>query len=255
MLDSIRAYNPLRDEFVQFLRTCFRYDTALDVDMLIQFLEQLPLLTYPQEKVQSWSPSRYDNFRFIMHELFLYSIAIALKYEKYNFASELLHSSYFPNDPYSRDEGPFPFDGFLYQYVDTITQHYNHELGSNLLSPMADLIITRVPKELSRMDIIQADLLCNYVGLLENRSRAWWPITYIYKDQKQISLFKRMVSLRHFEKVKVLYNVASLDEMKIKLRAMKDSYDSSKLLSFSGARSYVPTLFDFIDPEELGSVR
>lgn len=47
--------------------------------LLHRFFEGLlPYLDRP-EHVTSWSESDFDNFRFLVHELFLYAIAILLK--------------------------------------------------------------------------------------------------------------------------------------------------------------------------------
>ena len=42
-----------------------------------------------------WQDSDFDNFRFIVHELFLYALAIFVKYERFEMAQFLLGQQYY----------------------------------------------------------------------------------------------------------------------------------------------------------------
>lgn len=77
--DNIVSYTSLRNDYVAFLDKLLKSEMEFDIDIIIRFFEKLPILKDPQDGMSSWSPSEFDNFRFFIHEIFLYTIAIGLK--------------------------------------------------------------------------------------------------------------------------------------------------------------------------------
>src|SRR5690606_34341079 len=106
-------------------------------------------------------------------------------------------------------------------YVEIFDQYYKQTYSKNYFSPMADLIIKRLPDNISLDDVINADLIVHYIASLENLR--WFPITYVYRtrDNGKFEIFNRLVSLRHFEKVKVLFNVNNVKELQDKIVAFQ----------------------------------
>lgn len=95
IIDNINSYTPLRDNFVKFLNKLIRSQLTFDYEIIIRFFEKQPLLLRPQDGRGSWTSIEFDNFRFIIHELFLYLISLCLKNERYELISEFLYSKYF----------------------------------------------------------------------------------------------------------------------------------------------------------------
>jgi len=250
--ENINSYTPLRNDYISFIDKITKSEIEFDIEVIIRFFEKLPLLTYPQEDRGSWSPSEYDNFRFIIHELFLYSVAIGLKNENYKFVEELLYSSYFFNDKYEYKKEPQRFDK-LYHYIDLIDQYYKQTYSSNFFSPMADFIIKRVPEDMNQNHIIDADLICYYVSVLENIS--WFPMTYVYRTRGRFELFDRLISLRHFEKVKILFNVKNPKELKDKLTSIKEKDTNPDRMGYSGSFDRVLPIYSIIDIEKIATTR
>ena len=85
--DNINSYTPLRNEFIEFFNriTANDLEIKVDIEIIIKFIEKLPILNSPQDQRSNWSPNEFDNYRFFIHELFLYLIAIGLKNENYEF--------------------------------------------------------------------------------------------------------------------------------------------------------------------------
>lgn len=253
--DNILSYTPLRNDYALFLDKLFKSELEFDVDIFIKFFEKLPLLKDPQDNRSSWSPNEFDNFRFFIHELFLYTIAVALKNEKYKFIEEILYSGYFFQDRYNRYKNePKRFDS-LYNYVDIFDEYYKQTYSKNFLSPMADLMIKRLPDNLRKYELVDADLLCHYISVLDNLR--WFPITYIYKqrDDGQFELFSRLMSQRHFEKVKNLFNVTTAKELQEKLVKIKAGEKTSQRISYSGSFDSVTPIYNLIDIEKIGTIR
>lgn len=89
--DNINSYTPLRNDYIIFLDKLFKSELEFDIDIFIKFFEKLPILKDPQDGRSSWSQSEFDNFRFFIHEIFVYTIAVGLKNEKYKFIEEILY--------------------------------------------------------------------------------------------------------------------------------------------------------------------
>jgi hypothetical protein len=250
--DNINSYNPLRNDFISFFDKLTKSEIDFDIEILIKFYEKIPLLVYPQDDRSSWSPNEFDNFKFFIHELFLYTIAVGLKNENYRFVEELLYSSYFFQDKYENKKEPQRFDE-LYKHIDTIDKYYNETYSQNFLSPMADLIIKRIPDEVSKENVIDADLLCYYISVLEKIR--WFPKTYIYRTRGKFELFDRLISLRHFEKVKILFNVKEPKELKEKLNTIKQNDANSNRVGYFNSFDRVIPIYDLIDIEKIGTTR
>jgi hypothetical protein len=250
--NSINSYTPLRNDFIQFFDKITRSEIDFDIEILTKFLEKLPLLTYPQGDKSSWSEYEFDNFRFFIHELFLYLIAIGLKNGKYKFLEELLNSKYFIKDKYDRENEPQTFGSFYFN-IDIIKAYYNQTYSQNFLSPMADFMIKRIPEGLTKDNLIDADLLCYYVAVLQNGR--WFPITYVYRPQGKLELFNRLISSRHFEKVKPLFNVETPTELKDMLKEMEKNDKNPDGIRFSGFHQFLRPLYKIIDIEKIATTR
>lgn len=252
--ENINSYTPLRNEFIAFMEKATKNDLEfkLDIEIVIKFIEKLPLLNHPQDNNSSGSPSEFDNFRFFSHEIFLYLVAIGLRNENYEFIEEILYSNYFFNDKYNYDKEPKTYKK-LYHHLDIIKQYYNETYSKNYYSPMAELMIKRIPDNMTSDSLIDADLLCHYVSVLENHY--WFPLTYIYRTRGRYELFDRLVSLRHFERVKRLFGISTVDELKRKLLDIQQNDKNPERMAYPGSFDSVIPIYRAINIEKIGTMR
>ena len=252
--DNIVLYTPLRNDYILFLDKLFKSEIEFDIDIFIRFFEKLPLLKSPQDDRSSWSSNEFDNFKFFIHEIFLYTVAVGLKNEKYKFIEEILYSGYFFQDKYSYKNELRRFDA-LYNYVEVFDQYYKQTYSQNFFSPMADLVIKRVHESITKDDLINADLLCHYVAVLEKL--IWFPITYVYRtrDDGKFELFSRLISQRHFDKVKILFNVETPKELQKKLSNIQSEDTNPDRIRYSNSFDSVSPIYRIIDIEKIGTIR
>jgi hypothetical protein len=250
--DNINAYTPLRNDYIGFINKITTIKIEYDIEIIIKFLEKLPLLTRPHDYPRSWSEYEFDNFRFFIHELFLYLITVALKNENYKFIEEFLYSSYFFQDKYDYKKEPSKF-GKFYNHINTIKAFYISTYSKELFSPMADLIVNRIPSNLSIDLLVEADLICYYVGVLNEIS--WFPITYVYKTEGSFPTFDRLISKRHFEKVKVIFNVNTPQELKDRLLKIKETNQFSAGIRYPNTFEYVKPIYSMINVDNIASIR
>lgn len=251
--ENINQYTPLRDDFIKFFDILTNSNVDFDIDIIIQFFEKLPLFFSPLDDRSSWGTFEFDNFKFIVHELLLYLIAVGLKNNNYHFIEEILYSSYFTKDKYNSNNEAKRFDVF-YGHTDIIKPYYNQTHSQNFFSAMADFIIKRIPDFLTKRILVQADLLCYHVSELNNLR--WFPMTYVYDTSGRYELFYRLESKRHFEKVKILFGVDTVEQLKEKLNQLEEKdKGNSHRVAYSGAFDSVAPLYRLIDKDKLGTKR
>ncbi len=252
VIDNLNQYSQLRNDYISFLEKITRNELQFDIEILIKFFEKLPLFKRPLDDRSSWNNHEFDNFRFIIHELFLYTIAIPLMNENYEIVEELLYSGYIIKDKYEPKKEPSRFDVF-YNHVEIFDAYYKQTYSKNFYSPMADFIIKRIPQDFNQDQLIEADLLCHYIARLNNLR--WFPITYIYNTRGNFELFDRLISLRHFEKIKVLFNVQTVEELKEVLSKYKENDKNSYGWGYSNAFDSVSPIYSLIEIEKIGTTR
>lgn len=252
--DNINSYTPLRNDYIIFLDKLFKSELEFDIDIFINFFEKLPILKDPQDGRSSWSQSEFDNFRFFIHEIFVYTIAVGLKNEKYKFIEEILYSGYFFQGRFDYKKDAQRFDD-LYNYVEIFDQYYKQTYSKDYYSPMADLIVKRLPDNLTLEHIVNADLLIHYIASFENLN--WFPITYIYKkrDNSKFELINRLVSLRHFEKVKFLFNIETVKQLQEKITYFQTEDKNQYGIGYSNALDRVIPIYKQIEIDKIGTIR
>jgi hypothetical protein len=96
VIKSIGAFTPYRDEYLSVLGSLVR--TPLSEDLVLalkRFFERLiPFLTRPPQ-LMSWSDHWFDNYGFIIHELFLYTVAVLIKHERFAEVSAFLGDGFY----------------------------------------------------------------------------------------------------------------------------------------------------------------
>lgn len=96
IFESIKAFQPYRDEAIEILLLLGRYqDGDVATDVIRRFLEGLIPYQFRPQDVTSYREWDYDNFRFIAHEFLLYAMASLLKYEKFDAVRQLVGNGFY----------------------------------------------------------------------------------------------------------------------------------------------------------------
>jgi hypothetical protein len=237
VVGTIEKMLPLRDDFIDFAFTLFKYSTP-DLDRLHEFFEKLLSFTFRRETAQSWTEVDYDSFRFFNYELMLYLIAILLQQKKFSEAAYFIHSQYF----YRSDTGQLKQNSIVMfnRYVSSLDEFRKQRLKLNRVSVTADLIKARATrKDIRFEDIRETDLILHYLMELRGERSGWFPRTSVYGGRGSgIELFERMVSKRYFESVKPLFAVGTVDELK----ALVQKYIEGRQ---AGGRQYTGFMFEY----------
>lgn len=253
--ELIKDMLPLRDTYIKFIeQISLNKNGILYIDSLISFLEELHAFSDVPVGVHSWSQVQFDQFKFLIRELFLYTIIVLYEKEWYSGIASLLNNRYFVKKTY-RDE---LVDGSygLFDLRSSTMEVRNERLRLNKISLQADMIIQRANhQKYTKQKIVQADLLLYYVSVIQKRlangeervSNRWFPMTYVYEPERKLDFFVRLQSKRHFNKVKDILNVSSPEQLK-NILIKKDS-DSDQRLRYMNSFDSVLYLEEQIDPE------
>ena len=254
VVESIEAFLPYRNELIQLLIASAQYTTRDSgvIEKIHRLFEQLlPYLDNPEGMTQ-WQDSDFDNFRFIVHELFLYALAIFVKYERFEMTQFLLGQQYY--SPRRVQYGKDPMVSFtaFSRSVGSL-ERTNQRLKLNRLSVDADLL----KKRCSRVGIdfrhmMQADFIAYMRAEIEyEREHArWFPETLVYLGhfQNAFEVFARSTSRNYFERIKGMLSVNSPQDLAPLLQLYQskerplpqwryDSFEPVKLLGFENLAS------------------
>jgi hypothetical protein len=212
-------------------------------------------IAFRPESVQSWSEVDFDNYRFFNYELFFCFITILLQMKKYPEAAYFIHSKYF----YRNTTGELRQSGFeiFNRHVRSLDEFRNNRLGLRRVSVTADLIKARAThKDVHFEDSRQTDLLLHYVSQLRGERFQWFPRTSVYGGRGSgIEIFERMISERHFQKIKALLDVDTVDELKT-LIAQCVARSNADQRSYSGLWDYdVRPIENVIDVQSIATIR
>lgn len=241
ILESIETFLPYRNEILQLLIVIAQYNSLPDIDLKIhRFLESLLPYLYRPEHVTNHQETDFDNFKFLVHEIFLYAVAISLKSERFDTVQALLSNPYYVNGRVAYGQsGAFGYSVFR-EYVRTL-DHRNQRLSLGRLSLTADLLKDR--SKTSGLDfhqIMQADFVL-FLRATQNGER-WFPETLLYASHSYAAfeIFARSMSQKYFDSIKALIGVANKREV------------GELLLNFKGPQSQLPRWqFDTFNPELL----
>ena len=222
IVKSIDEFSPSRNEFIQVFTAFTQYaDTQSYMPVIHRYFESLiPYLSRPPH-INQWIETDFDNFKFIVHELFLYALALLLRGEHFESAAYLLSQPYYvPGNSEYGQNATVSYTVFR-DYM-TSLEIRNKRLNANRLSLRADLLEQRSKSSgVQFRHVMQADFVCFIRADLNNLTGldSWWPETLLYavRHYGPFELFARSTSKAYLTRVLPLLGVSSLDAIKTKL--------------------------------------
>jgi len=230
IFESISSMNPLKNHFVEFYFKIMESKPDISLDSVLDFLERLPqLLELPRPGTSMKINS--DNFSFIIHEIFLSIISIHLKLEQYASVRVILKSNFQVSDDYGNKL--FRFSKF-HGYISSIDRYYLNLIRKKIKYPFAHLLLSRLNKKIDASTFRNADAFCFYFTNLENLDieemnlkLRWVAITCEDPFTRYCTLFDRMQLKRKFNKLKHLFGVENVNELKTLIERYKSNVNTN----------------------------
>lgn len=254
VVETIEKMLPVRDDFIDFIFSVFKYQESVDMEKFHNFFEKLIPFSYRPADVQSYTDVDYDNYKFFTYELILNFVAILLQLNKYKEVSYFINSQYFYRSPnYSEltHNGIEIFD----TYPRVLDEIRNKRLNLRRVSLTADLIKAHSTRsDISFEEIKQADLVLHYVSELHGGRFSWFPRTSVYNSRgSAVEIFERMISLQYFEKIKDLFDIQNIDMLK-KMIAEYVEKNKDRQRGYSWDYEILP-LENVIDTNKIGTIK
>lgn len=227
VIKNIEEFLPFRNEAIQLFIVIAQYAPEEKfIQRLHRFFESMiPFMSRPQSITQ-WKEWDFDNYKFIVHELFLYAFAILLKYDRIEQANHLLQQQYYlpENSDYGRDA----MVGFtIFRNFMRSLEYRNKRLGLRRLSLRADLLKERCAGTgIDFRLLLQADFVLFMRSEIETNENymSWWPETLIYlgHSNSPFEIFARSVSKTRFNKTKMLLSIEAPKDLEPLLKSYQD---------------------------------
>lgn len=189
---NIEEFLPYRNEALRLIGTIALYSPTEQLAHETQrFFERL---------LNGGKIDLADNFLFLVHELFLHTIALLVEREAFQFANILLQTQYYTPERASRG-GPSTRSFTAFRNNVECLQTRNRRLNLRRLSLHADLLRERTDGEQRFQGLLQADFLL----FLRSRHEQeyWYPETLLYADRaySAFEVFARSSSRNYFDKL------------------------------------------------------
>lgn len=245
VVSAIDAFTPSRNEFLHVLGSMIQYGKTGEAGKTLhRFIESLLPYYTRAENQNSWNELEFDHFKFIVHELFLYCVALLVRHEDYGSVNHLLTQPYYLAKNIERGRGTTVSFTAIREYMRSL-EHRNGRLGLRRLSLRADLLEQRSKATgIPFRYVMQADFICFMRAELTGGDDydRWWPETLLYAGRHYgaFEMFARCTSKTQLVSVLPLLGVTSLEPIRVKLQ----SYDQ-------GRRSLPRWEFESINPSAL----
>lgn len=255
IFSKIHDMKNLRNDYIEFFDSYLKNQEIFKIDKIIKLFEDMSPYTEFRGSGQ-YNTLQFDHYKFFIWELFLYTIAMLLKNEDFYNIKVLLDTKYFLNlGHYQKDT--YDFKHFNFANIRAL-EYRGNRLGENLLTCTSHLLCERsvVSNQNFKNLLTETDLLLFYYSALKYE-RAWFPASYVYAtgvdkySVVKIDILKRLISKRHFEKVKVLFDVNTPQEM---IELFK-TFNEEKYKNYGYERSFetVPFLSYHINFNEIAT--
>lgn len=226
IIASIEQFTPYRNEAITLFTALSQHaPTEENILKIHRFFEALlPYMSNPKH-IKSYREWDFDNFKFIIHELFLYVNAIFIKNEKFTEVNKLLTEQYYL--PGRTDYGKDAMVGYdvIREYLPSFENRKNR-LKLNKLSLQASVLKER--NNGTGIDfryLMQADFILflrSEIQKIDHYQR-WFPDTLVYLGHfcSSFEVFARSSSKAYFEKSKILLNIDKPSDLNELLNAYK----------------------------------
>lgn len=220
VVKNIEEFLPYRNEVIQLFISIAQYSPTTEFTQRIHRLFEGLI---PYVIGTEWV---FDNFKFIVHELFLYALAILLKHDRLDQANILLQQQYYlpGNSGYMQD---VMVSFLVFQGHIQSLERRNQRLDLHRLSLRADLLQERCNGTgIDFRYLMQADFVAFMRAELEtenNRIR-WWPYTLLYLGHFNgpFEIFARSSSRTYFNRAKVLLAVDTPKDLEPLFKSYQD---------------------------------
>lgn len=216
VLYSITQFIPYRDEFLDAIDFICKYtENDYYFEQIYELLEIVLPSKYPAPNMGSFNISWFDNFSFILYEIFLYLVSILIRHKRYPECNIFLDDLYHFSSSHGMDSGYFTKFNSV---ISSLDDNRKRRLKLNRVSIATDQLRERATLGFITFEgLMQTDLIL-YLRSVTHQSKyrnIWYPRTMIYAGgiYNPFKLFAKAQSSKNFMAIKTLLNVEDKDDL------------------------------------------
>ena len=214
VIKSIEEFAPYRNEAIQLIASIAQYSASEEFTRRMhRLLESLLPYTHKPPAVSTWNEWDFDNFKFVIYELFVYMLTVLIKHERFAQAAHLLSQQYYVPERSEVGQDPMVNFGVFQQTLGSFERR-NQRPGLRKISLRAHYLKERcVGTGIEFGDLMQTDLVAFMRAEIDGTTPYghWFPDTlaYLVNANSPFEIFARSASKEYFERVKVLLGISS----------------------------------------------
>lgn len=225
VLKSIDKLIPYRNQIVEVFSCVAAYSPSeTNISIIHRFLENLLPYFESKENISSYGSFDFDNYKYIVNDIFLHLIAVLIKNEQYDFANYFIVNEYYFDK--NLDNKMVRYNEFR-THLESL-EYRKNRLGLNRTSLHADMLKDyNAGTGIDLKYLMAADFILFWRGINLGYTGYWWPHTLMYVDRYNgpFEMFARAKSRKYFDKIKKLLNVSSAQEFSTDIKALMTDYD------------------------------
>ena len=258
ILKKIENLRTLKYDFSEVLQYKINYSN-INKEQIHKFFEKILSFLLENEKesfpVDTNGSMRNDHFYFLVYELFLTMSTLLIDNEKYDELGYILHTPYIVYSYNQNDYIQLNFINFC-STASSLNHYRIKRLKIKRPNLYAELVKKRFElKNIEFGDLARTDAILYYISCINAKhgrnSRVWLPYLSIGEIRK-IPFLLKLKSQSHFDKVKIVLNVNSVDEIIEKYDFMDKTeiHDAINRSFFN-----IPYLDHIIKSHEIGKLK
>ena len=252
-LDFLGTLRPYRDAFIKVLGYITHNNYFSDV--AADYFEE-----YRQTQDDHRDSSDYSSQArmALLHEMFIYTIALLWSAEEYSKIRDLITRTYFLGGKYRENKAAKLIDiVYAGSYTNLIENAKKEVDNKNYYSGLAQYWSEHVMAGYSLNQVTFADLLIHNLSVLEEPedNRYWFPMLYVYSlENPMFSRFAvKLKSVHQMKRIEELFgdvSSAGIDERIQKMinLSAKDRY------RYNGCFDRAPLILDYVKVDEIGKL-
>jgi len=216
MFDNIESARAHRDAYVDVIAAGSKHiRDEWFVEGILAFLEKLLPFQERPERIGGSFECSEDNFKFLLYEFFLYTLASFISAKRFGDARKLFEHRYVAKENL-RDDCLATFDFPCFNAQPTSLEGNCAQRGnSRRISVMGDLMHDRADRNDIRFsDLFQADIVCCLAGSYQREYCFWYPRSLVHGGRVgMVELFARATTQTGFRPLGTLIGYQSPQEM------------------------------------------
>ena len=238
---NITSFLPYRDEFIDFVElVAVHRDDERSYQAIYEFFQSLLTYLHPPSGVTAWNDAHFDNYRFILFELFVYTIAILIKKRRFQAANVFLEQGYFDEWQAQYGHGSLRRYPIFDQYPRSLEDYRKRRLQLRWHSVTGQILKERASHAAVRFDdLVETDFILflrcalNLTG--QNYGSDYWqPRTAGYAEYRGVfPIFAKASARRVFEELRIILAVQTKQELEEKLESAREEERLPRSRAFS----------------------